>query len=113
MYVDDIVFTDNDIIEMKRIKGSLAIDFEMKDLDPLYYFLDIEVVSSPNGVFLSQQKYILKLLYKIRMLECRPTNTSIVPNHELIGSVRDQVDRERYQRLVGETNLFFTHSSNH
>jgi Reverse transcriptase (RNA-dependent DNA polymerase) len=56
VYVDDIVLTGNDTVEMKRIKGSFATEFEMKDLSPLRYFLGIEVANAPNGVFLSQQK---------------------------------------------------------
>jgi Reverse transcriptase (RNA-dependent DNA polymerase) len=50
VYVDDIVLTGNDTMEMGRIKDSLATKFEMKDLGALCYFLDIEVASSPKGV---------------------------------------------------------------
>jgi Reverse transcriptase (RNA-dependent DNA polymerase) len=32
VYVDDIVLTGNDSVEMKRLKASLAKKFEMKDL---------------------------------------------------------------------------------
>jgi Reverse transcriptase (RNA-dependent DNA polymerase) len=51
--VDDIMLTGNDIVEIKRIKGSFTIEFEMKDLSPLCYFLGIEVANSLNGIFLS------------------------------------------------------------
>jgi Reverse transcriptase (RNA-dependent DNA polymerase) len=44
VYVDDIVLTGNDLVEMKRLKASLAKEFEMKDLGELRYFLGIEVV---------------------------------------------------------------------
>jgi Reverse transcriptase (RNA-dependent DNA polymerase) len=109
VYVDDIVLTGNDIVEMKRIKSSLATEFEMKDLGPLHYFLGIEVVSSPNGIFLSQQKYVLELLHETGMLGCRPANTPIDPNHGLKGGVSDQVDQERYQRLVGRL-IYLSHT---
>jgi Reverse transcriptase (RNA-dependent DNA polymerase) len=36
--VDDIVLTGNDSVEMKRLKASLAKEFEMKDLGELRYF---------------------------------------------------------------------------
>jgi Reverse transcriptase (RNA-dependent DNA polymerase) len=109
VYVDDIVLTGNDTVEMKRIKSSLATEFEMKDLGPLRYFLDIEVANAPNGVFFSQQKYVLELLHETGMLGCRPTNTPIDPNHRLKGDESDQVDRERYQRLVGRL-IYFSHT---
>jgi Reverse transcriptase (RNA-dependent DNA polymerase) len=38
VYVDDIVLTGNDTVEMGRIKGSLATEFEMKDLGALRFF---------------------------------------------------------------------------
>jgi Reverse transcriptase (RNA-dependent DNA polymerase) len=70
VYVDDIVLTDNDFIEMKRIKASLATEFEMKDLGELRYFLGIEVVRSRRRVVLSQQKYVLDLLNDTGILGC-------------------------------------------
>jgi Reverse transcriptase (RNA-dependent DNA polymerase) len=45
VYVDDIVLTGNDSVEMKRLKASLAKEFEMKDLGELR-FLGIEVARS-------------------------------------------------------------------
>jgi Reverse transcriptase (RNA-dependent DNA polymerase) len=62
VYVDDIVLTNNDLTEMKKIKASLATEFEIKDLGELRYFLGIEVTQSKKGVVLSQQKYVLDLL---------------------------------------------------
>jgi Reverse transcriptase (RNA-dependent DNA polymerase) len=42
VYVDDIVLTGNNPVEMKKLKISLVKEFEMKDLDELHYFLGIE-----------------------------------------------------------------------
>jgi Reverse transcriptase (RNA-dependent DNA polymerase) len=96
VYVDDIVLTGNDTMEMK-------------DLGALRYFLGIKVVSSPKGVFLSQQKYVLELLHEVGMLGCRPANTPIDLNHGLKGCVSDQLDRERYQRLMGKL-IYLSHT---
>jgi Reverse transcriptase (RNA-dependent DNA polymerase) len=49
VYMDDIVLTGNDLMEMKRLKASLAKEFEMKDLGELRYFFDIEVARSKKG----------------------------------------------------------------
>jgi Reverse transcriptase (RNA-dependent DNA polymerase) len=108
VYVDDIVLTDNDPTEMKRIKTSLVIEFEMIDLGELHYFLGIEVARSKNRVVLSQ-KYVLDLLNDTRMLGCQPASTPIDPNHKLIGEIGDQVDRGQYQRLVGRL-LYLAHT---
>jgi Reverse transcriptase (RNA-dependent DNA polymerase) len=54
VYVNDIVLTGNDTVEMERLNASLTKEFEMKDLDELRYFLNIEVVRSKKKVVLSQ-----------------------------------------------------------
>jgi Reverse transcriptase (RNA-dependent DNA polymerase) len=54
VYLDDIVLTGNDPVEMKRFKTSLVKEFEIKDLGELRYFLDIEVGRSKKGIVLSQ-----------------------------------------------------------
>ena len=54
MYVDDIIVTGNDRVEIERIKKKLACDFEMKDLGNLRYFLKREVARNKNGISISQ-----------------------------------------------------------
>ncbi|KAK2422570.1 putative mitochondrial protein [Trifolium repens] len=39
VYVDDIVLTGDDIVEMTKVKEKLAVDFEIKDLGSMRYFL--------------------------------------------------------------------------
>ena len=75
----------------------------MKNLGGLKYFLGIEVVRSKQVIFLSQRKYIPDLLIEVGLLDCKPTNTLIIPNHKL-GEYSNQVptDKGRYQRLVGK-----------
>jgi Reverse transcriptase (RNA-dependent DNA polymerase) len=93
VYVDDIVLTGNYPVEMKRLKASLAKEFEMKNLGELRYFLGIEVARSKKRIVLSQQKYVLDLLSDTGMLECKPINTPIDPNHKLSGEISNQVEK--------------------
>ena len=41
-------------------------EFEIKELRGLKYFLDIEVVHSAQGIFISQHKYVMGLLTETR-----------------------------------------------
>ena len=102
IYVDDMIVTGDDTMEIERLQGHLSSEFEMKDLGGLKYFLGIEVARSQEGIYLSQRKYILDLLSETGMLGCKPVDTPIVQNHHL-AIYQDQVpvNRERYQRLVG------------
>jgi hypothetical protein len=72
LYVDDVYFTDeeNFIIDCKK---KLAIEFEMKDL--MHYILGLEVWRSPEKIFLNQGKYVVEILKRFDMLECKSMNT--------------------------------------
>ncbi|XP_016648921.1 PREDICTED: uncharacterized mitochondrial protein AtMg00810-like [Prunus mume] len=102
IYIDDMIVTGDDTIEIERLQKRLASEFEMKDLGSLEYFLGVEVTRSKHGLFLSQSKYVMDLLADTGMLDCKPADTPIVENHKL-GVYVDKVptNRERYQRLVG------------
>ncbi|GAB2281827.1 hypothetical protein Dimus_039497 [Dionaea muscipula] len=110
VYVDDMVVTGNDPQELDALHRHLSEEFEMKDLGQLKYFLGIEVARSPQGIVLSQRKYVLDLLAETRMLDCKPSITPIEVNHKL-GVYANQVpaDKERYQRLVGRL-IYLSHT---
>ena len=42
IYVDDTILTNDDSLEIERLKGLLARDFEIKDLRTLKYFVGME-----------------------------------------------------------------------
>nr|XP_019709971.1 uncharacterized protein LOC109506515 [Elaeis guineensis] len=109
VYVDDIILTDDNLSEINRLKIHLAQSFEVKDLGPLRYFLGIEVARSSHGIFLSQRKYVLDLLTETGMLGCRLAATLIEQNHRLMADGGTPVDRERYQRLVGQL-IYLSHT---
>jgi hypothetical protein len=109
VYVDDIVITGDDFIEISHLKKYLAQEFEVKDLGRLRYFLGIEISRGPKGMFLSQRKYILDLLKETGMLGCRPATTPIDQNHRLSKDAGTPVDRECYQRLVGRL-IYLSHT---
>ncbi|WJZ89883.1 hypothetical protein VitviT2T_009069 [Vitis vinifera] len=110
VYVDDMIITGDDVEEISRLQDQLSTEFEMKNLGGLKYFLGIEVARSRQGIFLSQRKYILDLLAKVGLLECKPADIPIVQNHKL-GEYVDQVpaDKQRYQRLVGKL-IYLSHT---
>ncbi|KAK0599443.1 hypothetical protein LWI29_005342 [Acer saccharum] len=66
VYVDNIIFTGDDCDEISRLKEYLAIEFEIKDLSPLKYFLGMEVArSSKGGIFVTQRKCTNDLLLRL------------------------------------------------
>ncbi|KAI3467639.1 hypothetical protein Pfo_024302, partial [Paulownia fortunei] len=101
VYVDDFILTGDDQREMNRLKASLAIEVEIKDLGSLKYFIGMEVARSKKGIVVSQRKYIFNFLKETGMSGCKPIDTLIDPNKK----IRDNnqggpVDTAQYQRLV-------------
>jgi len=58
LYVDDMLIAGDDHDYIAFVKNRLREQFMMSDLGPLSYFLGIEITSTPDGYYLSQQKYI-------------------------------------------------------
>ena len=50
VYVDDISLTGDNMIEMEKLKKMLALQFEVKDLVQMRYFLGMEVAKSKRGI---------------------------------------------------------------
>jgi hypothetical protein len=110
VYVDDMVITGDDVVEIDRLQQQLTSKFEMKDLRVLKYFLGIEVARGSNVIFLCQRKYVLDLLTETRMLDCKPIDTQIEQNHKL-AEYPDQIptNQARYQWLVGRL-IYLSHT---
>ena len=55
----------------------LAASFDMKDLGDLHYFLRIEVIRTPEGILISQRHYVLSMLFKFGMADCKSVSTPL------------------------------------
>ena len=75
LYVDDIILTGSNEHFLESFVRQLSSEFAMKDLGPLHYFLGIEVVPTPTGLFLSQGKYAQDLLQRAHMSDCNAIST--------------------------------------
>ncbi|XP_038885892.1 uncharacterized mitochondrial protein AtMg00810-like [Benincasa hispida] len=82
MYVDDIVLSGDDDVEIVKLKAKMAKEFEIKDLGKLRYFLKMEVVQSRDGI-VSQRKYTIDLLMETGMTGCKPVDTPVEYNSKL------------------------------
>eukprot|EP00253_Pinus_taeda_P015121 PITA_15121 len=70
-----------------KCKRELASEFEMKDLELMHYFLGLEVCQKPGEIFISQGKYVVKILKIFGMVDCKPVTTPMELNFKkLCGS---------------------------
>ena len=63
--------------EIKWLKGVSSIEFDVKDLGKLKYFLEMEVAQFKEGIIISQRKYTLDHLSEVSMFGSKPTNILI------------------------------------
>ena len=53
LYVDDSIIIGDHEKMLQQLRESLSLEFEMTDLGGLRYFLSIEVIRIPKGIWLS------------------------------------------------------------
>ncbi|KAF5815624.1 putative RNA-directed DNA polymerase [Helianthus annuus] len=106
VYVDDIVITGNNNVEIEKVKQMLSDTFHIKDLGILKYFLGIEVLYGEHGLCLSQRKYCLELLSEFGYLGCKPVSTPIelssLVNSKTENNTGCVIDVTNYQKLIGK-----------
>ena len=81
LYVDDLFLTWKEKL-ITECKKNLAIEFEMKDLGMMHYFLGLEVWKFLDEIFLNQGNYAVEILKRFGMLDCKEMSTPMVTNLE-------------------------------
>lgn len=77
---------------MIQCKRELASKFEMKDLRMINFFLGLEVSHRPGESILSQGKYVVKLLERFGMVECKSMSTPMEMNFKKLCGDEDGPD---------------------
>ncbi|KAK1612346.1 hypothetical protein QYE76_036019 [Lolium multiflorum] len=84
------------------VKARLRDQFLMTDLGPLRYFLGLEVSSTSDGFYISQEKYTQDLLTHAALHDERIVETPMELNVRLRSTDGDPLpDPTRYRHLVG------------
>jgi hypothetical protein len=89
--VDDIILTASSTMLLHRTISALQREFMMKDLGPLHHFLGITVEHSPDGMFLHQHTYMLDIIKRAAMADCKSCTTSINVQAKLAANSRPPV----------------------
>jgi hypothetical protein len=83
LYVDDMIITKDDTVNIHNLQQFFSQQFEMKDLGFLSYFLGLEVSFYSNGYYLSQAKYALDLLSRASLIDCEIVDSHLETNVKL------------------------------
>lgn len=83
VYVDDMVLIGSNATTISHLIRTLSADFPFKNLGALHYFLGVDCHHAAGGLFLSQYKYILDLLRKTNMHNCKPVTSSMATSTKM------------------------------
>ncbi|KAG8490319.1 hypothetical protein CXB51_016103 [Gossypium anomalum] len=96
LYVDDMLIAAKDKGEIRKVKGQLSEEFEMKDLGPAKKILGMEILRDrkTSKLYLSQKGYIEKLLCRFNMRSAKPVSTPLAAHFRLSSALSPQSDDE-------------------
>ncbi|GJV00069.1 putative ribonuclease H-like domain-containing protein, partial [Tanacetum coccineum] len=102
VYVDDIIFGST------NKKLGIAFDklmhekFQMSFMGELTFFLGLQVQQKKDGIFISQDKYVAKILKKFGFTEVKTASTPIETQKPLLKDEDgEEVDVHMYRSMIG------------
>ena len=101
LYVDDLFITRVEIL-ISGCKEDPTMEFQMKDTGMMHYFLGLEVWQEEGHIFMGQGQYVVDVLRRFHMAECRPMSTPMITNwKKLHAHDSSLVDPTFYRQLIG------------
>jgi len=102
IYVDDVIFTRTNLKIIGDFKHIMMKEFEMTDLDLMFYFLGIEVIQGDDGIFIHQRKFVAGFLKKFKMENSNSVKTPIEYGIKLTKEGDGRiVDATYFKQIVG------------
>ena len=97
LYVDDMLIAAKDMREIRKVKAQLSKEFEMKDLGAAKKILGMEILRDRDTckLYLSQKRYIEKVLYRFNMQNAKPVSTPLAAHFRLSATLSPETDDER------------------
>jgi hypothetical protein len=78
LYVDDLLITGISASTISLVKYILHDMFSMTDMVPLHIFLGLEINQDAFNIKISQSKYVMDLLDRFHMTDCKSAPTPLL-----------------------------------
>ncbi|KAI3669692.1 hypothetical protein L6452_41032 [Arctium lappa] len=83
IYVDDIIFGSTIPKYCRNFANLMVSRFQMSMMGEINFFLGLQVKQFSTGIFINQSKYILDILRKFKMENCKPIGTPMAPGTKI------------------------------
>ena len=84
VYVDDIIFGSTNKVLCEGFEKLMHNRFEMSSMGELTFFLGLQVKQKPDGIFISQDKYVADMLKKFGFKDVKAAKTPMDKNKPLL-----------------------------
>ncbi|GJU30192.1 putative ribonuclease H-like domain-containing protein [Tanacetum coccineum] len=102
MYVDDIIFGSTKKTLCDEFEKMMHKKFQMSYMGELTFFLRLQAQQKNDGIFISQDKYVVNILKKFDFIIVKTTNTPMEPNKALVNDEEaDSMDVHLYKSMIG------------
>ncbi|CAH9088439.1 unnamed protein product [Cuscuta epithymum] len=110
LYVDDMLIVGQDSVMIDNLKKDLSMSFDMKDLGPAKQILGMEIARDRKArkLWLSQEKYIERVLQRFNMKQAKPVSTPLASHFNLSKRACPTTEKEKasmsnipYSSVVG------------
>ncbi|GKB98609.1 uncharacterized mitochondrial protein-like protein [Tanacetum coccineum] len=102
VYVDDIIFGSTKKELCNAFEKSMHEKFQISYMGELTFFLGLQVQQKKDGIFISQDKYVVEILKKIGFTEVK---TASIPMETQKPMLKDEdgeeVDVHMYRSMIG------------
>ncbi|GJT84145.1 putative ribonuclease H-like domain-containing protein, partial [Tanacetum coccineum] len=102
VYVDDIIFGSTNKAWCEEFEVLMKGEFEMSAMGEMSFFLGLQVKQLPDGIFISQDKYVKDMLTKFDMESVR---TATTPYEAAKTKLKDETDPpvnvHLYRSMIG------------
>nr|GEZ91948.1 copia protein [Tanacetum cinerariifolium] len=101
VYVDDIIFGSTKKSWCDEFEELMKNRIQMSSMGELTFFLRVQVKQKEDGIFISQDKYVAKILKKFDFLSVKTTSTPIKTQKPLAKDKKaDDVDVHLYRSMI-------------
>ncbi|GJZ87428.1 putative ribonuclease H-like domain-containing protein, partial [Tanacetum coccineum] len=84
VYVDDIIFGSTKKSWCDEFEALMKSRFQMSSMGELTFFLGLQVKQKPDGIFISQDKYVAEILKKFDFASVKTASTPIETQKPLV-----------------------------
>jgi hypothetical protein len=110
LYMDDIILIASSDSLLRQVIDALTAKFSMKDLGTLHHFLGVSVTQQSGVFLLSQCQYMIDILERTEMSDCKPCSTPVDTCAKLSSDGTPVSDATQYHGLIDALQyLTFTH----